>query len=786
MYFNILKKDLKRKKAMNIVLLLFAILASMFVSSGLSNVITISNGTDYFLDKAEIGDYIVITQNGDGGVAELLDKSQYVKSYKCENCYWLQRNEITVNGKEISSKNGTSLLIPYNGSGIHFFNTDNQELSGVKEGEIYVSSGFLKKNDSNVGDELVIDIQGIIKTYVIAGEIKDALFGSSMMGNTRFIINEKEFKTYTDENKLVPYSGTVFYIDSDNLKGLISEISEAKNILFTGDRSMIKMCYVMEMIIAMIVLVLSVVLCIVSFVLLKFVITFTINEETREIGVMKAIGIRNFKIRSLYIVKYFAMALVGGIIGFILGIPFGNMLLRSVSKIMVLGQDMGLLFNVLGAMAVIVIMILFAYRCTSGIKKYTPVDAIRDGQKGERFGKKSKLSIKKTKLSNAFFMAANDVLSAPKRFLTIILSFTICSVFVFGIVLVVDTMKSDSLIGTFGKKSDVYINDGELISINMLSSEGDDMLEKKLKSIENDMQQMGYPADVSIEVWYKYTVSFGGETTTCTFQQNKKTKTTEYDYLEGSAPQNADEIALTYQVAKVLGTKIGDVVTVDFGTEKRDCIVSAYFQTMNQLGSVIRLHEDAPTSMEYASSLMGYQIDFKDSPDAKEIDRRIDKIKEYYDSEYVFNAAEYCIDCMGVADTFDAVAKLLLVITCVVVVLVTVLMERSFISDEEKQIALYKSIGFNNKFIIKWQIIRFMIVTVSSELIAVIFTYPVTKLWCDPIWKMMGASNVKYVFNPVSLIVIYPGIILAINLASVCLTALYTNRITSNAVRNIE
>ena len=42
MYLNILKKDLKRKKAMNIILLLFIILATMFVSSSVNNIINVT------------------------------------------------------------------------------------------------------------------------------------------------------------------------------------------------------------------------------------------------------------------------------------------------------------------------------------------------------------------------------------------------------------------------------------------------------------------------------------------------------------------------------------------------------------------------------------------------------------------------------------------------------------------------------------------------------------------------------------------------------------------------
>ena len=49
MLFRILKKDLKRKKVMNAILLCFILLATMFVASGISNVVSVMNGTDSYL-----------------------------------------------------------------------------------------------------------------------------------------------------------------------------------------------------------------------------------------------------------------------------------------------------------------------------------------------------------------------------------------------------------------------------------------------------------------------------------------------------------------------------------------------------------------------------------------------------------------------------------------------------------------------------------------------------------------------------------------------------------------
>ena len=54
MYWNILKRDIKQEKTMNVILLLFTILAAVFVASGLNNVVTVMNGADYFFEKAGI------------------------------------------------------------------------------------------------------------------------------------------------------------------------------------------------------------------------------------------------------------------------------------------------------------------------------------------------------------------------------------------------------------------------------------------------------------------------------------------------------------------------------------------------------------------------------------------------------------------------------------------------------------------------------------------------------------------------------------------------------------
>lgn len=60
MNLKILKKDLKRKKSMNLILLIFIFLATTFIAGSLNNLLVVMNGTDYFMKESGISDFIFI------------------------------------------------------------------------------------------------------------------------------------------------------------------------------------------------------------------------------------------------------------------------------------------------------------------------------------------------------------------------------------------------------------------------------------------------------------------------------------------------------------------------------------------------------------------------------------------------------------------------------------------------------------------------------------------------------------------------------------------------------
>ncbi len=789
MYLSILKKDLKRKRAMNIILLLFIILATMFVSSSVSNIINVTTALDSYFEMANVPDYFAATMNKNLAVDidETVSSASAVDSYATENILFLSPDNFFYEDEDIIIESDTNLI--HSDICMNYFLSDGSILETVGKGEFYMTEGEADALGVDVGDKLTIELNGVSREFVLADKIKDALLGSKGITITRYIISEEDFNCFLSaENTEEYYGGTLVYIYSSNIETALPQIKPlVDNSALTLDRAMMKFCYIFDMVVVGILLVVSIILIIIAFVVLRFTIFFTLSEEFREIGVMKAIGIGNFKIRGLYLVKYMGLSIIGAVIGFVLSFPFGEMLMSVSSQAIIVGNQSPILVNILCAVLVIAVILLFCYGCTGKVKKMTPIDAIRNGQTGERFRKKSVMSLSKSKLSATPFLALNDIVSSPKRYSIITLTFFLCLSLLLILSATVSTMNSDSLASTFGwADCDIYLD--SKMSTECMLEDGHERLEKHLDDMEQTLAENGIPAKCYQETMFTLPVAFGeNESNICIYQGTGSTMDM-YEYTAGTTPQNTDEIAITRIAADKLKANIGDTVTIKTIDGDKEYIISAFFQAMNMRGIGIRLHSDEYINYIQAQGSINTQITFTDHPDSKEIKQRMEEIQRIFpDYENIETCAEKVADMVGVAETLNAVKSLVAVLTIVLAALITVLMERSFIAKEQGEIALMKAIGTRNGKIYAYHTLRFLFVGIITVIIGEIFAMPLTHLCIDPIFKMMGMElAVDYVINPVEMDLIFPIVILVTTTVSAFLTSLYTRKIKSSDTANIE
>ena len=787
MYLKILKKDLKRKKTMNFILLLFMILSVMFSASSVNNIITVMGGLDYYFEKAGMTDYYFISIEPDenDALSEILENEGSVTEYRKENVIFCTEDNFLKDDRKLTDFSNSAIMTSIDNAKLNYFDSNNDIITEVDSGKVYISGSFAENAGLETGDTFDFKFGETSLTFEFAGIVKDAFLGGEMMGNPRFLMNDSDYQKISSDDMAKPgNTGGIFYVNTDNTTALESAVSECNTINFDGSVSTIKMTYAMSIIVAGILLVMSICLILVSFVVLRFTIGFTIAEEFREIGVMKAIGMKNNSVRGLYLVKYLGISVIGAFIGYFASIPFGNMLIESVSKNMVLVNDKSVLTGILCSIAVVGIILLFCWRCTAKIRKMSPIDAVRSGQTGERFHKRSLMHLSKSKFKTTGFLSLNDVLSSPKQYGIITAVFIICTLLVMILANTVNTLNSDKLLFLFGTtKSDVYYNDSKSVIEVM---QGQKTLDEAVDEMEKELSDNGMPSSVHIETMYQLPVEFGDIKTKVMFQLCNDTSAGEYTYSQGTAPSYANEIAISEPVAEKLNAEIGDTLKLTIDGEEKDYIVTALFQSFSQLGESGRLHESVFPS-EIISSAMAYQIDFDDNPDENEINSRIEKMKDIFNSQKVMTAEEFVKDSTRAGDIVAGVKNLVLIIALIIIIMISVLMERSFISKEKSEIALMKALGFKNSSVYAHHTARFFIVGIVSSVISILLCKPLTKLAIDPVFSVMGAvAGISYEIRPIEIFVVYPLMILSATLAGTFLTSLYTKSIKASDTSNIE
>ena len=248
MYLSILKKDLKRKRAMNMILLLFIVLATMFVSSSVNNIVNVTTALDSYFEMAKVPDYFatVMNKNCTIDIDETVRSASAVERYATENVLFLSPENFIYEDGDIVVE-GTNLL--QSDICMNYFLSDGSILETVRQGEFYMTEIEADELGVDVGDRLTIECNGVRREFVLADKIKDALLGSKSVTDYRYIISKEDFESFLSaENTEKYYGGKLVYIYSSDMETALPQIKPlAENSTLTMDRTLMKFLYSYDM-----------------------------------------------------------------------------------------------------------------------------------------------------------------------------------------------------------------------------------------------------------------------------------------------------------------------------------------------------------------------------------------------------------------------------------------------------------------------------------------------------------------------------------------------------------
>ena len=122
---------------------------------------------------------------------------------------------------------------------------------------------------------------------------------------------------------------------------------------------------------------------------------------------------------------------------------------------------------------------------------------------------------------------------------------------------------------------------------------------------------------------------------------------------------------------------------------------------------------------------------------------------------------------------------------CAIIMLITLLMEKLFIVREKGEIAMLKSVGFSDRSIQFWQVVRMVSVTVCSMIAAIPLSLLSNQFVLKPIFAIMGAE-VKIQVVPWQVYGVYPLILLLGIIAATVIASRSVKRINIQELNNLE
>ena len=790
MFLRILLNDLKRKKTMNIVVFLFITMATMFLASSCSNLVSVTGALDYFMEISKVPDYfaVVIEEENAHEIDDYLEGCDLLTEYEKIQSINIMRDDFYIieeNGNLKDYNIGNTIVVqPSYDSFMKVFDEDG-ELLQLETGEIALPNAEVEDRDLKIGDRLQITIGEVTQEFTLAIIMKDVTFGSKMIGFKRAVISDVDYEKFQQQENMV-YTN-LYCVNSEDIKAFRADWQK-QNFLVISQivKSSLEMAYVMDMLVAAILIIVSVCLILISFLVLRFTIVFTLQEDFKEIGIMKAIGIRDKGIKGIYLVKYLGIAVIAAVVGVILSVPFGELLLeQTMVNIVVKETENHFYIHILSGVLIVAVVLVFCNMTANQLKKYSAIDAIRSGSNGERYEAKSRMKLWRNKvLKTSTFMAWNDIVSNPKRFMVLILTFCVGTMLIQLPLSAFHTLTEEQIAPYFGMPiADAYIDNGE--AEQYIADKDIARIEADLKEIEQTIADHELTGHAGIALGYTMSCYSNDEEERFSFYTVRETGSLQESYviLEGRIPTAEDEIMLTDVSAEKMGVVVGDTVTYSFKDGEQKFIVTGLYQSMLNMGDGAYFSKSAKPDSEYLAGIFCMYVEIEEL-EAKEA---IAKLQELFPDYGIQDISEMMESMSGdVADILDVIIKLITIVVLIINSLITVLVMKAMMIKERGDIALLRSLGFTNKSIRGWLIQRVVIVLAIAIVLGSVLSKLLEPVTIVPIFGMMGAKNIELVTRPLETFILYPALLLIVTTLSAVWCTRDAKKIAPTEVNNIE
>ena len=735
MIFKIIRNDLTKNKIITLAATVFIAAAALLVSLSALLAIDLAGAVDALMEQAQTPHFMQM-HTGDfsrEALEQFAAENENVESFQIMPFLNVEGGKIWLGGNTLSGTTQDNGLTIQGTNFDYLLDLDGNRIQ-AQEGEIYVPVCYMRDNTASLGE--TADIGGI--SFRIAGFLRDSQMNSMLSSSKRFLVNPSDYEKAAGlgkEEYLIE-----FRLKEGTDPSAFSNAYTAAGLPANGPAityPLIKMINAMsDGIMIGLLLLVSILAVLIALLCIRFTLLSQIEEDYREIGVMKAIGIRISGMKQIYLIKYAILGGTGCLAGFLFSLLLREPMLGSIRQNM--GDagkgSLSLAAGFCGAAIVLAVILIFVNRVLNRFRKISPSRAIGFGFEEESGGTSGRFFHRISRLLgvNAAY-GLQDVVSRKKIYATIL------AVLVFAVFIVVVPRNLYSTIADESFSTYMGIGDCDL---RMDIQQTDAVAEKAGRigeELEKDNSVAGYTVLHTKNFTLKNTDD-EEESIKIEFGDHKAFPVT---YAKGDAPVSENQIALSALLAKELGKEVGSTLTLRTGTGEKKLTVCGIYSDITNGGKTAKaVFEDTDADIMWsvvyaklsdsssaAETALRYRAEF---PFAK-----ITDIREYVSQTY----GQTLRSVNWAADVAAAAAVL-------ITAFITLLFVRLLIAKDRYAIAVMKSAGFTNTDIRLQYIFRLISVMLAGILLGILLANTAGEKLAGAVLSSLGAASFRFRINP--------------------------------------
>jgi putative ABC transport system permease protein len=641
------------------------------------------------------------------------------------------------------------------------FDLDGRTITDVEPGTVLLPVYYAVEHGLEAGDTVTITAtDGFATDLTIVGFARDSIMNPAITSSKRLAVAPADLEDIRAHTGEVEHLVEFWLEDPTTQSATFQKAYLDAGMPQTGpmvDAATFQMLTMIgDGIVAAVVILVAMLLLVVGLLCLRFSFLTAAEQDYREIGVLKAIGVAPRDVRRIYLSKYALLAAIAAVAGLVGGLALTPLLTRKITRYMgSTSSPWNWIVPSLAAVVVFVVLVLFVVVLLRRFGRISAVTALRSGATSQQ-PRAARLRLHRSRMPVQIRLGTMDVVGRWPTYLLLFLVFAISAFIMIVPVNSATTATAPDFVHYMGignvdlrvdlrhadaGSGDTFLSIVEQLEADPASTRIAPMITTRNDTIDRD----GNAASLYVE---------NGDHTRLPLR-----------YADGRAPTQDTEIALSLLALNEAGRVVGDTLPVTASGEVRDLEIVGSYQDITYGGRTAKAV--LPNGDD---EVMWYVIGIELAPgaDATELAQAY---SDRFAPATVADIDRWLEQTLGpIAGQIGVTAAVAAVVALVLAVLMTVLFARMLLARDAGQIAIQRAIGADDAGLRQQYLTRILLVLVLGVVVGTLAANTLGERMFNLMFEAMyggfetlgqGTSRVDFVVNPLLAYLVLPAALLA-------------------------